>query len=137
MKKGQIVEGIVRKIKFPNKGLVEIPGEGKWVVVKNVVTGQKVRVSINKVRKEQAEGRLLDILEKAPGEIAPLCPHFGACGGCTYQNLPYEQQLALKAAQVKEIMDHAVVGTYVWEGISPSPARNGYRNKMEFTFGDA
>lgn len=137
MRKGQIVEGIVRKIKFPNKGLVEIPGEEKWAVVKNVVIGQKVRVSINKIRKEQAEGRLLDILEKAPGEIAPLCPHFGACGGCTYQNLPYEQQLALKAAQVKEMMDHAVVGTYVWEGISPSPARNGYRNKMEFTFGDA
>ena len=136
MKKGQIVEGTVKKVKFPNKGITEIPGDEKSVIVKNVVAGQKVRVSINKIRKGQAEGRLLEVIEKAPGEIVPSCPHFGVCGGCTYQNLPYEQQLQMKAEQVKEMMDHAVDGEYIWEGISPSPVIDGYRNKMEFTFGD-
>ena len=136
MKKGQIVEGTVKKVNFPNKGITEIPGEEKSVLVKNVVPGQKVRISINKIHKGQAEGRLLEVTEKAPEEIVPLCPHFGLCGGCTYQNLSYEQQLQIKAEQVKGMMDQAICGDYVWEGISPSPVINGYRNKMEFTFGD-
>lgn len=136
MKKGQIVEGTVKRVKFPNKGVIEIPGEEKSVLVKNVVPGQKIRVAINKVRKGQTEGRLLEVTEKAPEEINPSCPHFGFCGGCTYQNLSYEHQLQIKAAQVKEMMDQAVCGDYIWEGITPSPVVNGYRNKMEFTFGD-
>lgn len=136
MKKGQIVEGTVKRVKFPNKGVIEIPGEEKSVLVKNVVPGQKIRVAINKVRKGQTEGRLLEVTEKAPEEINPSCPHFGFCGGCTYQNLSYEHQLQIKAVQVKEMMDQAVCGDYIWEGITPSPVVNGYRNKMEFTFGD-
>ena len=51
MKKGQIVEGIVKKINFPNKGVIEIPSEDKRVIVKDVIAGQKVCVSIQKVRK--------------------------------------------------------------------------------------
>ncbi len=136
MKKGQVVEGTVKKVKFPNKGVTEIPGEEKIVLVKNVVPGQKIRVAVNKIRKGQAEGRLLEVTEKAPEEIVSPCPHFGICGGCTYQNLSYEQQLQMKAEQVKEMMDQAVCDDYIWEGSSPSPVISGYRNKMEFTFGD-
>lgn len=136
MKKGQIIEGVVKEVKFPNRGILEILGEEKTVVVKNVVPGQKIRASISKVRGGQAEGRLLGVVEKSPGEIVPACPHFGACGGCTYQNLSYDLQLQMKEKQVKEMMDNAVCGKYAWEGISPSPVIDGYRNKMEFTFGD-
>ena len=106
-------------------------------MVKDAIAGQKVRVLIQKTRRGQAQGRLLEVVEKAPGEIAPACPHFGACGGCTYQNLSYDRQLAMKAEQVKAMMDRAVKGGYVWEGILPSPVVRGYRNKMEFTFGVA
>lgn len=136
MKKGQIVEGTVKEIKFPNKGMVEVPGEEGYIIIKNVITGQKVRATVHKKRKGRAEGRLLEVLEKAPGEIPSSCPHFGACGGCTYQNLSYDRQLQMKEKQIKEMMDHAVRGEYIWEGTSPSPVINGYRNKMEFTFGD-
>ncbi len=136
MKKGQIVEGIVKKINFPNKGVIEIPSEDKRVIVKDVIAGQKVCVSIQKVRKGQAEGRLLEVIEKAPGQVESSCPHFGLCGGCTYQNLSYDQQLQMKSQQVREMMDRVIIGDYIWEGISPSPVRYGYRNKMEFTFGD-
>jgi 23S rRNA (uracil-5-)-methyltransferase RumA len=136
MKKGQIYEGVIESVEFPNKGKVYIPEEDKKVIVKNGVPGQKVRLSVNKIRKGKAEGRLLEVLEKSPMEIESPCPHFGACGGCTYQNLPYEEQLRMKEEQIHQMMDEAVDGEYVWEGIKASPRKAEYRNKMEFSFGD-
>ena len=135
MKKGTIYEGTVRCVKFPNKAIVTVEGEEKEIVVKNAVAGQKVKVSVNKIRKGKAEGRVLEVLEPASGEIHPPCPHFGECGGCTYQNLPYEEQLKLKASQVKELLDE-VISDYEFEGIKESPVKEAYRNKMEFSFGD-
>lgn len=136
MKKGQILEGIIEKVEFPNKGRACVEGEEKTVIVKNTVPGQKVRFAVNKMRKGQAEGRLLEVLEKSPEETEAACPHFGACGGCTYQSLPYEKQVAMKEAQIKQMMDEAVNGDYIWEGVKESPVREMYRNKMEFSFGD-
>ena len=136
MKKGQIYEGIVDTVEFPNKAKIFLPGEEKAVIVKNGIPGQKIRFSVNKIRQGRAEGRLLEVLEKSPMEIESSCPHFGQCGGCTYQNLPYEEQLKIKEMQIKNMMDNAVDTDYVWDGIKPSPARSAYRNKMEFSFGD-
>ena len=136
MKKGQILEGKIEKVEFPNKGVAVIPGEEKTVVVKNTVEGQTVRFAVNKIRKGKAEGRLLEVLEKSSMEVESPCPHFGNCGGCTYQNLPYEKQIQMKEQQIKAMMDEAVDGDYVWEGVKPSPVQKEYRNKMEFSFGD-
>ncbi len=139
MKKGQIVEGIIQRVDFPNRGICETElGE---VIVKNTIPGQKVRASINKVRGGKKEGRLLEILEKAPGELcrengADICPHFGACGGCTYQNLPYEAQLELKSGQIKKLLDSVIKEDYMFDPICSSPCQFGFRNKMEFSFGD-
>ena len=133
MKKGQVYEGVIEKVVFPNKGIVTVADDK--VVVKNGTLGQKVRFSVNKVRKGRYEGRLLEILEKSPIEIESPCEHFGVCGGCTYQNLSYEEQLKLKESQVKELLD-GVCTDYVFEGIKGSPVQFGYRNKMEFSFGD-
>lgn len=136
MKKGQVWEGIVKEVDFPNKGKVFLPEEDRTVIVKNTVPGQKIRFSVNKIRKGKAEGRLLEMLKPSEKEIPSVCPHFGQCGGCTYQNLPYEEQLAMKESQIKKMMDEAVNGKYVWEGVKPSPVKQAYRNKMEFSFGD-
>ena len=136
MKKGQVYEGIIESVEFPNKGRIYLPEEDRCVIVKNGVPGQKVKFSVNKIRKGKAEGRLLEVLEPSEKEIPSACPHFGQCGGCTYQNLPYEEQLAMKNEQVKKMMDEAVDGEYIWEGVKPSPVTSGYRNKMEFSFGD-
>ena len=136
MKKGQVYEGVIESVEFPNKGIVNVSQEDRCVIVKNGVPGQKVRFSVNKVKKGKAEGRLLEVIEKAPQEIEPACPHFGQCGGCTYQNLPYEEQVKLKESQVKAMMDEAVDGDYIWEGVLESPVKSEYRNKMEFSFGD-
>ena len=136
MKKGQVWEGIVKEVDFPNRGKVFLPEEDRTVIVKNTVPGQKIRFSVNKIRKGKAEGRLLEVLKPSEKEIPSVCPHFGQCGGCTYQNLPYEEQLAMKESQIKKMMDEAVNGKYVWEGVKPSPVKQAYRNKMEFSFGD-
>lgn len=135
MKKGQIIEGIVQRMDFPNKGIVETQ-EGVCVV-KNALPGQRVRCAVNKVRKGKAEGRLMNVLEASPLECGSPCPHFGSCGGCTYLSLPYEEQLKIKEAQVKKLLD-SVLDEDAWqfEGIKASPVCFGYRNKMEFSFGD-
>lgn len=135
MKKGQILEGRVKEVQFPNKGIVIPEGETQAVVVKNVLPGQRVRVSVNKVRSGRAEGRLLEILEKSEDEVVPSCPHFAECGGCVYQNLPYDKQLELKASQVKKLLAPFCEEDQ-FEGIKASPRVFEYRNKMEFTFGD-
>jgi len=135
MKKGQVYEGIVEKINFPNKGIITV--DDKKVVVKNAIPGQKVQFSVNKIRKGKGEGRVLEILEKSPIELEkPACEHFGNCGGCTYQNIPYEEQLKLKESQVKELLDSVIDTEYQFEGIKKSPTQFQYRNKMEFSFGD-
>ncbi len=137
MKKGEVREGTVERVDFPNKGVVSC--EGGWCVVKNALPGQKISYRISKARKGKAEGRLLEILEKSPLETGSPCPHFGICGGCTYISLPYEKQLEIKSGQVKKLLDQVLEGQntpYIYEGIKESPAPYGYRNKMEFSFGD-
>ena len=137
MKKGQIIEGIVQRIDFPNKGLVETE-DGSVCIVKNALPGQKVRCAINKVRKGKAEGRLIEILEPSELETGSECQHFGICGGCLYLSFPYEEQLKIKEMQVKKLLDSVLCKqeNYEFEGIKASPICYGYRNKMEFSFGD-
>ena len=168
MKKGQIYEGVIERVDFPNKGLVHVPEKDRYVTVKNGIPGQKVRFVINKFKKGNAEGRLLEVLEKsnkfkkgnAEGRLLevlekspletrePVCSIFPACGGCMYQTMPYEEQMKMKEGQIHEeqmkmkegqirrLMDEAVRGNYIFEGVKASPKEFGYRNKMEFSFGD-
>ena len=134
MKKGEIYEAVVEKIEFPNKGILHV--EEEKVIVKNAIPGQKVRFVINKKRNGKCEGRLLEVLEASPLEQSEdACPHFGVCGGCLYQSLPYEEQLKIKEEQIKALLD-SVCKSYEFEGIKGSPISDGYRNKMEFSFGD-
>lgn len=139
MKKGEIYEGIVEKMDFPNKGIIYI--EGERATVKNALPGQKVKFLVNKTRKGKCEGRLLEVTEPAAVELADACPHFGICGGCLFQTFPYEEQLKIKEGQVRELLEGVlgtpgVSGTWNFEGIIGSPAAERYRNKMEFSFGD-
>ncbi len=135
MKKGDRISGIIEKIEFPNKGILY--AEEEKVVVKNALPGQKILAAVSKKRKGKSEGRLLEVLESSPLETAEdPCPHFGLCGGCLYQTIPYEKQLEIKEKQVRELLD-AVCEDYPFEGIKASPISGAYRNKMEFSFGDA
>lgn len=137
MKKGQVYEGSVVRVDFPNKGIVCVGEE--TAVVKNSLPGQKVKFSVNKVRKGKAKGRLLEVTEKSPLETGRTCSLFGLCGGCTYLSLPYEEQLKVKEEQVKRLLDSVLnkqEEAWAFEGIKGSPKAYEYRNKMEFSFGD-
>lgn len=137
MKKGQIIEGVSERFDFPNKGIVTC--EEGVCIVKNALPGQKVRVSVNKARNGRYEGRLLEVLAPSPLEKEPPCPHFGSCGGCTYLSFPYEESLAVKEGQVRRLLEPVLASqerVCCFETIKGSPVVFGYRNKMEFTFGD-
>ena len=165
MKKKQICEGFVEYVDFPNKAVVttkETDADGKEkeykVVVKGALPGQTVKFVVTKARRDKCLGRLKEVIKPSELETSqPMCPKFGTCGGCNYQSLPYETQLDIKKNQVIKLIDGAydeltaikaqqteentakpldVKKDYIYDGIFASPNVLGYRNKMEFSFGD-
>ena len=139
LNKGSVYEGKVEKVDFPNKATVWVTdedGQKEKAIVKNAIPGQTVRFCVNKKRKGHCEGRLMEVVEMSPLETNPACPHFGKCGGCTYQTVAYEEQLKIKSTQVEKLLSEVVSGEFPFEGIIGSPVTEEYRNKMEFSFGD-
>lgn len=136
MKKGDILEGVIERVEFPNKGIL-MAGDER-VVVKNAIPGQTVRVAVTKRRKGKCEGTIQEVLKKAPLERTEgFCPHFTQCGGCLYQSLPYEEQVRMKEEQIQSLLYSVCPeGSFLWQGLRPSPLAQAYRNKMEFSFGD-
>lgn len=134
MKKGEIIEITIDDLAFPNIGMAIY--NGKNIKIKNVIPGQKIRAKISRTKKEYAEAKLIEIIQQAEYEQEPGCKHYGLCGGCTYQSVPYEKQLEIKSAQVKEILDNILTENYEFLPIVSSPKKTEYRNKMEFSFGD-
>lgn len=139
MKRGEIVTGKVERTDYPSKGIVRVDSDNT-LSVKNVLPGQTVSVRVKKVRGGKGEGSLIDVIKPADNEITPPCESFGICGGCAYMNLSYEDQLKLKEGQVlkliKSVRGLEDIDDGRWQGIKGSPAHLGYRNKMEYTFGD-
>ncbi len=146
MKKGMDYIGVVERVDFPNKGFVRVIPESEEnaadgeirVTIKGVIEGQKVKFRLTKLHmsSKKGEGRLLEVLTPAPQEVKAPCELFGTCGGCAYQSLPYEAQLALKEEQIRRLMDAVVTEPYEFMPIRRSPQPLHYRNKMEFSFGN-
>ena len=153
MKKHQIYKGTVIDVQFPNKGIVQVQDEDVLALVKNVVSGQEISFRALRKKAGYFHGDLISIDKKANNEIESSCPHFGKCGGCTYSNLSYEDQLKLKDNQMKALFKPVVDELYrnyvddsldenssyfeqIYQGIKASPRYEAYRNKMEFSFGD-
>lgn len=134
MKKGQIYEGTVTQVDFPDKGIVYV--EDEKVSVKHGLPGQKLKFMITKKKRGKIEGQILEILEHSPEEKTEgICPHFGQCGGCNYNCLPPEAENALKEGQMRRLLE-PVIGEGIYEGVKEPPRQKEYRNKMEFSFGD-
>lgn len=136
MKKGEIYEGVVERVDFPNKGYVQI--EDRRVAVKGVIAGQRVKVRMKRLRRENAQATLIEVVEPSPLEDAtPVCPHFGNCGGCSAQTMSYTNQLRVKSGIVEDLLRPFLNknGVCMEEPVA-SPLEWGYRNKMEFSFGD-
>ncbi len=110
--------------------------EDHKILIDGGYVGQKALVKIQKMRPARWEATFVSAVEKAEYEVAPDCIHFGKCGGCKFRDCSYEMQLQIKSDYVKGLFDKAGLEYGSYEGITPSPLVNGYRNKMEFSFGD-
>lgn len=110
--------------------------DGFVVFVEKALPGERVAVRITKKKANHAQGVIHEIERPSPHRItAPPCPLYGTCGGCTWQNFPYEQQLIWKQKQVEATIRH--IGRQEEFPVLPiigSPSHWRYRNKMEYTF---
>ncbi len=109
--------------------------DGKVIFVSGAIPGDIVNIQIGKSKKDWAEGRATAIIEPAPDRLTPFCKHFGNCGGCKWQMLPYEKQLQYKQQEVEQNLKR--IGKIDLPEIMPiigSEQTVHYRNKLEFTF---
>ncbi len=109
--------------------------EGKVLFVPQCVPGDIVDVQVNRKRKGYMEGTVLKLVQPSPMRLEPFCEHYGVCGGCKWQPLPYEKQLEFKQQQVIDQLTR--IGHLDLPEIMPilgSEKTKYYRNKLEFTF---
>lgn len=135
LKKGDSLSLQISSLAFGGAG---VGRHGELVVfVDQALPGQTVQAVITKKKKNFAEARLQAVITPSPFQQLPLCSHFGDCGGCRLQHLHYATQLAEKARQVEESLQH--IGGFTDLHIEPplaAPELFFYRNKMEFSFSD-
>jgi 23S rRNA (uracil1939-C5)-methyltransferase len=111
--------------------------DGKTLFVEGAVPGDVVEVLVMKNKKSYAEGKAMKILIPSPDRVEPFCQHFGVCGGCKWQMLPYEKQLEYKQIQVTDQLTRiGHVELPPIETIAGSAITRNYRNKLEFTFSE-
>ena len=109
--------------------------EGKVVFIDGAVPGDIVDVRLSKSKKDWAEGKAIRFSHFSPDRVTPFCTHFGVCGGCKWQMLPYEKQLEYKQQEVADQMQR--IGKIELPDMLPivgSDQTRYYRNKLEFTF---
>lgn len=109
--------------------------DGKTVLVEGAVPGDVADVYLRKNKKNYAEGKALRVVTPSPDRVQPFCMHFGVCGGCKWQMLPYEKQLEYKQIQVEDQLTR--IGQIELPAIATIAGSNKdkfYRNKLEFTF---
>jgi 23S rRNA (uracil1939-C5)-methyltransferase len=130
---GDEVEVRVDSLAYGGNGVARL--DGFVVFVRRGLPGDTVRAEVTKVKRGFAEATALEIVEPGPDRVAAPCPHFGACGGCRFQDYAYERQLAAKHGQVRDALTR--LGGIVdppLEPIVPAGSQLGYRNKLEYSF---
>ncbi len=111
--------------------------EGKVIFIESVVPGDVVDVRLNKNKKDWAEGVPVQFHSYSADRVEPFCSHFGVCGGCQWQMLPYEKQLQYKHRQVEETLKRiGKVQLPPFQQILGADETRYYRNKVEYTFGN-
>lgn len=132
MKKGEIFELYITGINFKGEGYGEVGGAKYFV--KGAVPGEKLKVKFIKKKVDKYMCKVLEVFEKSKHSIPPICDKFGECGGCTYLNLSYDDQIRFKEEALKEVLKDVPYEKFL--GVIKSPKQFEYRNKMEFSFGD-
>lgn len=123
----------VEKLAFGGAGVARV--DNYVVFIKGALPGDKVRARISKRKASHADALLLSIEKPSAMRIAAPCKHFTYCGGCTWQNLGYENQKAQKESIVRESIERlGGLDPAVVRSIVPADEAFAYRNKMEFSF---
>lgn len=137
MKKRPTKEIKISEMKYPNLS-IGYDENGRRVEFKGGILGQTINVKTGKKNKERIRAKYINLIEESKLENArEYCPHAGVCGGCAYQKIPYETELMLKHDMIKTLFKDSGI---TYDGnikINRSAVTKGYRNKMEYTFGDA
>lgn len=134
--KKPLLENIeIQKIAAEGKSIAYV--DDKVLFVPNTVPGDIVDVQVTRKRKSFMEGFVVSIRKHSDLRVEPFCPHFGICGGCKWQNLPYEKQIEFKQQEITDNLQR--IGKVELQNIYPiigSAQTQYYRNKLEFTFSD-
>ena len=130
LEKGKIYEAVISDYTSEGQGVAKV--EGCAVFVPSAIMGEKYRLSIEKVGKNWASGKILEILEKSPHRVQRECPISASCGGCDFWHMDYEEESRLKADRVKNALNR-IGGEDLQEmPILAAPSCHGYRNKAQY-----
>jgi tRNA/tmRNA/rRNA uracil-C5-methylase (TrmA/RlmC/RlmD family) len=125
----RIVDLKIEDIAFGGKGVGR--EQGKAIFVPYTIEGELVSAAIVREKKQFAEAELVQVKESSPYRVAAGCPYFGHCGGCAYQHIDYEHQLATKCRQVRDILQRiGKLKDIPLRPMIPSPKQYGYRNRI-------
>jgi 23S rRNA (uracil1939-C5)-methyltransferase len=125
----RVVNLEIDDIAFGGKGVGR--ESGKAVFVPYTIEGETVLAEIVREKKQFAEAELVEVKQSSPDRVEPQCPYFGRCGGCAYQHISYEHQLAIKWRQVRDALQRiGKLKDVPMRPIVPSPEQYGYRNRI-------
>ena len=132
--KKPLLENIeIKKIAAEGKSIAYV--DEKVLFVPNTVPGDIVDVQVTRKRKSFLEGFIVNVRKFSDIRTEPFCAHFGVCGGCKWQNLPYQLQTEFKQQEIVDNLQR--IGKVELQNVSPiigSPKTTYYRNKLEYTF---
>jgi 23S rRNA (uracil1939-C5)-methyltransferase len=134
--KGQEVDVRIDSLAYGGNGVGRV--DGFVVFVRGGLPGDLVRARVTKTKRGFAEASAEAVLEPSEQRVEPPCPYFGVCGGCRFQDLAYEAQIAQKERQVRDALER--IGRFhapPLEPILPAASEYGYRNKLEYTFSNS
>src|SRR5699024_3279194 len=127
---GQVLDLTVTGYASEGQGVARV--EGLAVFVAGAIRGETVRVQIEHLGHTAAYGRILQVLEPSPHRVPPGCPQAGACGGCVFWHMDYEEELYAKARRVTDALNRIGGQSLEPVPIVPSPRETGYRNKAQY-----
>ena len=119
----------IHDVAFGGKGVAR--HDGKVFFIPFTIPGETVTVRVVRQKKNFGEAELVSVDAPSPDRVAPECPYFGRCGGCSYQHIAYPRQLAIKASQVEQTLRRVGKLEHVpMRPIVPAPQPFGYRNRI-------
>jgi 23S rRNA (uracil1939-C5)-methyltransferase len=125
----RLVDLKILDVAFGGKGVAR--ERGKAVFVPYTIEDETVSAEIVREKKQFAEADLVKVEHRSPNRVAPECPYFGRCGGCAYQHISYEHQLAIKWRQVRDALQRiGKLKDAPMRPIIPSPRHYAYRNRI-------